>query len=291
MDIRQLRYFCAIAEEGQISRAAQRLHITQPPLSHQLKLLEEELGVRLIDRNTRSLSLTRAGHIFYQRAKQIFGMLHAAADEVKDIEFGVNGVLAIGSPPAIGNLYIPEKIRCFHEMYPHVRFQWREGNTFRILELLESDLIEFGLVRLPVPAGAYEMKSLLTEPWVVVTRKNDSKWKDKTSLVLEELSDIPLILMHRQAGIYCHDMIVDEMKVQGISINIACESDNISAILALVEKELGIAILPESTLSVRPSEDFHKMSIAGCPLQSASAIIWKKERRLSKAARLFLELF
>ena len=78
MDIRQLRYFCAIAEEEQISRAAQRLHIAQPPLSYQLKLLEEELGVKLVDRNTRSLSLTQAGRVFYQRAEQILGMLQAA---------------------------------------------------------------------------------------------------------------------------------------------------------------------------------------------------------------------
>ncbi len=291
MDIRQLRYFCAIAEEGQISRAAKRLHIAQPPLSYQLKSLEEELGVKLIDRNTRRLSLTQTGHLFYQRAEQILGMLQAAADEVKDVEFGVNGILAIGSPPAIGNLYIPEKIRRFRETYPYVRFQWREGNTYRVLDLLESDLIEFGIVRLPVPSGIYEMKPLLTEPWIVVTCKDDMRWKNKTSVVLEELSEIPLILMHRQAGIYCHDMVVDEMKAKGISTNIVCESDNISAILALVEKALGVAILPESTLSVRPSGDFHTLSISGSVLQSASAIIWKKEKQLSKAARLFLELF
>lgn len=291
MDIRQLRYFCAIAEEGQISRAAQRLHIAQPPLSYQLKLLEEELGVKLIDRTTRSLSLTRAGHVFYQRAEQILGMLRAAADEAKDVEFGVNGILAIGSPPALGNLYFPENIRRFHEAYPYVRFHWREGNTFRILELLESDVIEFGIVRLPVPAGAYESKPLLTESWVVVSRKDDENWISRNSLVLEELADIPLILMHRQAGIYCHDMVVDEMKSKGIATNIVCESDNISAILSLVEKGLGLAILPESTLSVRRSEDFHRMGIAGCELQSASAIIWKKEKRLSRAAKLFLELF
>ena len=133
MDIRQLRYFCAIAEEGQISRAAQRLHIAQPPLSYQLKLLEEELGVKLVDRNTRNLSLTQAGHVFYQRAEQILGMLQAAASEVKDVEYGVNGILAIGSPPAIGNIYIPERIARFHKEYPYVRFQWREGHTFRIL--------------------------------------------------------------------------------------------------------------------------------------------------------------
>ena len=86
-------------------------------------------------------------------------------------------------------------------------------------------------------------------------------------------------------------MVVDEMKSKGISPDIVCESDNISAILALVDKGIGMAILPESTLSVRPAEDFHRMAISGCQLESASAIIWKKEKRLSRAAKLFLELF
>ena len=291
MDIRQLRYFCAIAEEGQISRAAQRLHIAQPPLSYQLKLLEEELGVKLVDRNTRSLSLTQAGHVFYQRAEQILGMLQAAASEVKDVEYGVNGILAIGSPPAIGNIYIPERIARFHKEYPYVRFQWREGHTFRILELLEADMIEFGIVRLPVPAGAYEQLPLLTESWLAVARHDDPVWQGKNALELEELDGVPLIMMHRQSGIYCHDMVVDEMKAKGITPDIVCESDNISAILALVEKGIGMAILPESTLTVRPAEDFHRMAISGCRLESSSAIIWKKEKRLSRAAKLFLELF
>ena len=291
MDIRQLRYFCAIAEEGQISRAAQRLHIAQPPLSYQLKLLEEELGVKLVDRNTRSLSLTPAGHVFYQRAEQILGMLQAAASEVKDVEYGVNGILAIGSPPAIGNIYIPERIARFHKEYPYVRFQWREGHTFRILELLEADMIEFGIVRLPVPAGAYEQLPLLTESWLAVARQDDPVWHGKNALELEELDGVPLIMMHRQSGIYCHDMVVDEMKAKGITPDIVCESDNISAILALVDKGIGMAILPESTLTVRPAEDFHRMTISGCTLESASAIIWKKEKRLSRAAKLFLELF
>ncbi len=291
MDIRQLRYFCAIAEEGQISRAAQRLHIAQPPLSYQLKLLEEELGVKLVDRNTRNLSLSQAGHESYQRADQILGMLQAAASEVKDVEYGVNGILAIGSPPAIGNIYIPERIARFHKEYPYVRFQWREGHTFRILELLEADMIEFGIVRLPVPAGAYEQLPLLTESWLAVARHDDPVWQGKNALELEELDGVPLIMMHRQSGIYCHDMVVDEMKAKGITPDIVCESDNISAILALVDKGIGMAILPESTLSVRPAKDFHRMAISGCQLESSSAIIWKKEKRLSRAAKLFLELF
>ena len=291
MDFRQLRYFCAIAEEGQISRAAQRLHIAQPPLSYQLKLLEEELGVRLIERNTRSLSLTRAGLAFYQRAEQILGLMKVAAIEAKDVEYGVNGVLTIGSPPAIGNLYIPDRIKRFHQEYPHVRFQWREGNTYRILELLNADMIEFGIARLPVPMGSYESKPLLTESWMAVSRNDDEKWIGKDNIALEELGDEPLILMHRQAGIHCHDMVIDEMKNNGISANVFCESDNVSAILSLVEAGLGIAILPVSTLSVRPANDFHAMAIAGCQLQSFSAILWKKDKPLSAAAKLFLDMF
>ena len=152
-------------------------------------------------------------------------------------------------------------------------------------------MIEFGIVRLPVPAGAYEQLPLLTESWLAVARHDDPVWQGKNALELEELDGVPLIMMHRQSGIYCHDMVVDEMKAKGITPDIVCESDNISAILALVDKGIGMAILPESTLSVRPAKDFHRMAISGCQLESSSSIIWKKEKRLSRAAKLFLELF
>lgn len=291
MDLRQLRYFCAIAEEGQISKAAERLHISQPPLSLQLKLLEEELEVKLIERNTRHLRLTKAGHTFYQRASQILDMISTTAEEIRNMEHGIHGVLSVGSPAAIGGLYMPDRIKLFHERYPHVRFNWRGGNTYRMLELLDAGVIEFGIVRLPVPVGSYESIPLLTEAWVAVTNKDDEKHRDQDSISLQELAEARLIMMHRQEGVHSHDMVLDEMRSNNLIPNIFCESDQIAAILSLVDRGLGIAILPESTLSIRPPEDFHRMTITGCNLQSSSAIVWRTGKRLSAAARLFLELF
>ncbi len=291
MDVRQLRYFCAIAEEGQISRAAKRLHIAQPPLSQQLKQLEEELGVNLVERNTRHLALTEAGHQFYQRATQIISLMQTAANEVRDIGLGLSGTLSIGSLPAVGARYVPDRIRQFHESFPEIRFRWREGNTYRMLELLEKDLVEVAMVRLPVPMGNYESKLILTEPWVVASSATDSRWHQRRTVRLQELSNVPLILMHRQEGIFCHDMAVNEMESRGISANIVCESDNISAILSLVERGVGLAVLPESTLSIRPRDDFHCMSVSDCELRSSVALIWKKNRRLSRAAEIFIGMF
>lgn len=291
MDLRQLRYFCAIAEEGTISKAADRLHISQPPLSLQLKLLEEELGVMLIERSTRYLRLTQVGHVFYQRASQILDMIGITTEEVRNMKHGLSGVLSLGSPPAIGSLYIPERIKAFSERYPHVRFNWRGGSTYRVLELLDTYAIEFGIVRLPVPAGAYHVMPLLTEAWVAVTHKGDERWTGQESISLPELAKAPLIVMHRQKGVPAHEVVLDEMRLAGLEPNIFCESDQISMILSLVDCGLGMAVLPESTLVLRPPEDFHRMRITGCTLQSSSAVIWRRGRSLSAVARLFLELF
>ncbi|MBS1169886.1 MAG: cynR [Burkholderiaceae bacterium] len=290
MDIRQLRYFMAIVEEGQISRAAQRLHIAQPPLSLQLKLLEQELGVQLIERSTRHLQPTQAGHALYQRAEQIVGLVDAAAKEMREHDGAMRGVLAMGSPPAIGNLYMPERIKMFHARYPEVRFQWREGNTFRILELLDANVIEFGIVRLPVREGAYDMIPLLTEPWVAIFSRQRGR-KRRVSVTLGELAGQPLLLMNRQAGIRAHDMVLDAFAAAGIVPDVLCESDNVLALLSLVERQLGVAIMPRSTLTLRSADDFDICEIADCQLASSVAVIWHRNRRLSAPARLFLELF
>jgi DNA-binding transcriptional LysR family regulator len=290
MDIRQLRYFMAIVEEGQISRAAKRLHIAQPPLSLQLKLLEEDLDVQLIERNTKSLRLTAAGHALYQRAEQIMGLVTTTVKEIREFDEGLRGTLTIGSPPGIGHLYMPPRIAEFHAGYPEVNFQWREGNTYRVLELLNLHVIEVGIVRLPVDEKVYEMIPLLTEPWVAVTKKMEGI-DQPPKIALPDLARQPLLLMHRQQGIQCHDMVWDELRAADVRPKVLCESDNVTALLTLVELGMGAAIVPRSTTTLKPGGTLHVMEITGCKLESSVAITWLKGQRLSAAAKQFLQMF
>lgn len=290
MDIRQLKYFMAIVEEGQISRAARRLHMAQPPLSLQLKMLEDELGARLIERNTKSLRLTEAGHALYQRAEQIVGLVDTTTKEIREFDQGLRGTLAIGSPPGIGHLYMPPRIAEFHTAYPEVNFQWREGNTYRVLELLDARVIELGIVRLPIDDSAYEQLPLLTEPWVAVTRRIATKRQPK-SIKLPELARQPLLLMQRQQGIFCHDMVWDELRAAAVEPTVFCESDNVMALLNLVELGLGAAIIPRSAALLKTSDALHIMEIIGCRLESSVAMTWLKGQRLSTAAKQFLQMF
>jgi LysR family transcriptional regulator, salicylic acid-responsive activator of bsdBCD len=291
MDIKQLKYFMAIVEEGQISRAAKRLHIAQPPLSLQLKMLEQNLGVQLIERNTKSMRLTKAGHALYQRAEQIIGLVNATTSEIKEFNEGLRGTLAIGSPPGLGHLYMPPRIHAFHVKYPEVNCQWRQGNTYRVLELLDSHVIEVGIVRLPIDENAYDLIPLLTEPWVAVTKKINGEKPQPKSITLPELARTPLLLMQRQQGIACHDMVWDELNAARITPTIFCESDNVTALLTLVELGLGTAIIPRSATGLKADTEFHIMEIAGCTLESSVAITWLKGQRLSAAAKFFLTMF
>jgi len=290
MDIRQLKYFMAIVEEGQISRAAKRLHMAQPPLSLQLKMLEENLGVQLIERNTKSQRLTEAGHALYQRAEQIIGLVDTTTKEIREFDQGLRGTLGIGSPPGIGHLYMPPRLAEFHAKYPEVNFQWREGNTYRVLELLNSHVIEVGIVRLPIDENTYEWRPLVTEPWVAVTRRTQEQSRP-LSITLAELAQEPLLMMQRQQGIFSHDMVWDELRAADVEPTVFCESDNVMALLMLVELGLGAAIVPRSAAMLKSGSELHIMEIAGCKLESAVAITWLKGQRLSAAAKQFLAMF
>jgi DNA-binding transcriptional LysR family regulator len=110
MDIRQLKYFLAIAEEKNITKAAKKLYISQPPLSQQLKLLEEELGVTLLERSTRKMKLTEAGKLLRHRAKQIIELMETSIKEIKNLNLGVKGILSIGFVSSAGSILLPEQI-------------------------------------------------------------------------------------------------------------------------------------------------------------------------------------
>lgn len=145
MDIRQLRYFLTIVEKENITAAARELHIAQPPLSQQLKLLEDELGVKLIERGSRRIQLTPAGKILKVRAEQIMELLDATVNEIKDFRGGVQGTLSIGTISSLGATLLPEHIQSFHEKFPNVDFQIWESDSYRMSELLNSGIVEIGL--------------------------------------------------------------------------------------------------------------------------------------------------
>ena len=169
MEFRQIKYFLAVAEEGQITKAAERLNITQPPLSQQIILLEEELGVQLLERSKKQIRLTEAGKILRSRAEQMTELMQTAVDEVREAAAGIRGKLKIGTITSSGRSLIPGYIRKYHKLYPQVTYDLRQGDSRRVLELLDAGLIEIGLVRLPIDESRYNVSILPKENMVVVS--------------------------------------------------------------------------------------------------------------------------
>lgn len=290
MDIKQLRYFLTIAEEGQITRAARRLHMAQPPLSLQLKLLEEELGVLLLERNGRSMELTQAGTVLYEKAENLLHQLNEAVAEVKEVGKGVSGVLSIGCVQSCFS-YLPERIRLFQKQYPQLRFHLLEGDSFRLSEDLKERKIEFALVRLPVDMKDFSAIALPTEPFVAVMPKLWEADFTHVSIQMKELAGVPLLLLHRINGTGTYEMTVEECRRHGFEPNIVCECPNASMLLSLVRAGVGATLLPSSALSQHAAQEFTILEIGDSNIQSEAAVIWLRDRYVSQSARRFLETF
>ncbi|KOO46081.1 LysR family transcriptional regulator [Priestia koreensis] len=293
MDIKQLRYFCTIVEEKQITRAAKKLHMAQPPLSQQLKQLESELEVTLFERNGRLMEVTECGLVLYTKAKKILADLDETVVEVKSTDEGLKGVVAVGASKSCFS-YLPARIKAFRETYPLVTFQLREGDTFHISELLKTRAIDLAVTRLPLESSDHEfsMIPLPKESYVFVIPQ--SWWQlvsKKTSVQMKEIQDFPLLLLHRINGKGQFEMIVNECKRHGFKPNVILECPDASMILSLVESEVGATIVPKSTLSAIPQLNTVALSIEDSEIVSESAVIWLKDRYLSKSAQHFLELF
>ena len=166
MDIRQLLYFTTIAEEGSISAAAKKLHLSQPPLSYQMKLLEEELHLPLIERSARGIALTEAGRVLYKRAQGILELSELTRKEMLAMASGFTGTLHIGTVSSSGASLLGWRIPAFHQKYPQIGFAIHEGNTFELMEMLESGLIELAIVRTPFHNDQLNCLYLSPEPMI-----------------------------------------------------------------------------------------------------------------------------
>lgn len=285
LDIKQLAYFLAIAEEGNITKAAERLHIAQPPLSQQLKLLEEELGVVLMERSTRKIQITDAGRLLQNRAKQIIELMEKTTKEFKDLKEGLQGTLSIGTISSAGAALLPAEIQIFHEKYPGVDFRIRENTTFEIVELLKGGVVEIGIIRTPFNQDTFSSINLSDEP--MVAGALDSFWNCDTGyLDLTALEGKPLLMHNRYAN-----NIEEACRKAGFEPRVICRADNTRSMLKWASIGMGIVIIPRDMISLEQDVKLHFREIKEESLITRTVIIWMKNGHLSTPARHFLELF
>lgn len=290
MNIKQLRYFFEIANEKQITRAAKKLHIAQPPLSQSLKALENSLGVQLFERQRREMILTDAGKVLYEKAKAIFYKIDETKKEVKEIGEGIRGTLAIGCNKSCFS-HLPQKIKLYQQLYPKIRFKLIEGDSYLLTKQLIEREIEAAIVRLPINMTNFLSHPLPIEEYVAVISKNWISKGHTQTISIKELSMIPLILLHRIQGKGQYEIILDKFTKMNLKPSIICESPNVDMILGLVGEGLGATIIPESTLLKHNLENVKVLRIEEVKIISESAIIWLKDRFLSKSAKRFIEMF
>lgn len=286
MDIKQLKYFLTIAEEGQITSAANRLHMAQPPLSQQLKALEDELGVRLVERGPRHIELTDVGKILKERAAQILELTDSAISEINDFRKGLRGTLSIGTVSSSGDALLNERMLEFHRLYSGVKFEIHEGNTFTILDMLERGLIEIGVVRTPFNNRRFVCEYADSEPMIAAMVPEYDCCPEKNEITVEELKDKPLIFYRR-----FEQLIIETCLEHGFEPDILCRNDDARTTILWANEGLGLAIVPRSAFNLSKNSNLVFKEIKCKKLWTRIAAIRVRDRYITSLASKFMDVF
>lgn len=236
MELKQMEYFCAIADAGSISAAAKRLYMSQPPLSAQMQRLETELGCRLFERGARQITLTEEGKRFYARAQTILELSRAAAEETR-----ADSVLRIGMVSSVIGSHGASWIAAYGAAEPGVSFALTEGNTYRLLEDLRAHLISLAVVRTPFAAEDLHAERLARDSLNACGRSCFFPGGAPRTLDAAALGGVPLLVYRRW-----QEVVVQLCRSAGAEPHIRCLCDDARTARSLAEAGVGVAVLPES---------------------------------------------
>ena len=280
MDIRQMKYFKTIVEEGTISKAAKKLHMAQPPLSMQLKQLEEELSVILLKRGNKQIELTEAGNRFYKRCLQILDLTEITKNELKQ---SYQDVLRIGITSSNSGLIQQESIQEFIKKNKHVQYAIHEGSTYEILDLLLSHNIDLGIVRTPFDTSQVNTFYLEKEPMIAIGKK---EYFINTKRKIKDFKDTPLIIHQRYLPLindYCLNKLIQ------IQLKVTCDDSRTSLIWA--KSGIGVAICPMSSLALPYDHSLVYTILEDKNLYTGIAFITRKNEEVSALLNEFIERF
>ena len=274
MELRQLQYFVAVAEELHFGRAAKRVNISQPPLSMQIRNLEEELGAQLFTRTSRHVELTDAGKAFLKDVRRILSDIESTVKTTQDTARGVIGRLAVGFISPAMDIFLPPAIHEFRRQYPGIVLSLSESLTNEQLESLRSGRIQLGFVRL----YHHELQNLCheivwREPYILALPESHPL-AAKEEIALSELKGQPMIMYARSIQPLLYDSILACCEKSGFRPEITQEARTKHSTTALVAAGLGVAIVPESSKMLR-REGVVYLPIADPLPMIDIAMIWK----------------
>ena len=285
MELRVLRYFLEVAREENVTHAAQRLHVSQPTLSRQIKELEDELGKKLFTRSNYSIKLTEEGMLLRKRAEDILEMADKTLAEFKSLDEINGGDIHIGCAESNGIAHFIRIIKSMQEKYPRIRYHFYSSGTDAVNERLDRGLLDFAIIIQEVDLSKYNyLKIPSLDHWGLIMRK-DSPLAEHSCIHLNDLMNIPLILS-RQA-------MREEMprwfgETQD-KLNIVATYDLLFNTSVMVREGFGYVLGFDGLVNTGPDSDicFRPLEPA---LESPMYIIWKKYQMFSKPAEKFLEV-
>lgn len=292
IELRQLRYFVAVAEELHFGRASQKLHITQPPLSQAIQQLEAELGAALFHRTTRQIQLSAAGLVLLPEAKRLLAQADLLPEIAQRAAAGALGELRLAFVSIADYSFLPPALRRFRRHYENVNIVLHEATSDRQFDLLENADIDLGVLIPPIPD---RLKHLLN--YRLLSRENlilalpegaeNRAHPDK----LSSYKDLPLILFPRKIAPALHDTVLGCFREAGLTPVIAQEAIQMQTIIALVSANMGMALVPESVANLqRPGVYYQSLALSPSMRQCVElGIAWRRDLN-SPVVQAFLDL-
>jgi len=288
LDFRRLYYFVVVAEELHFTRAAERLHIAQPPLSYQIQQLERELGVQLFERTRHHVQLTDAGQVLLDAARRIFGQVEQTVYAVRRVGQGEVGFLTVGFIPSASNNILPIVLQAFRQRFPDVQLFLKEMTPDQVVRGLHDQQIDVGMLYLPLDDSELNTQAILREPLLAVLPSTHAQ-AAQPEVALRALADEHFIVPSRYIavpGLRSH--IMEACRQAGFTPKVVEQAWLMQTIIGLVGANMGVALVPASV------RNLHREGVIYKPLQDVSTevsmgVIWRRDEELPVLQR-FLQV-
>lgn len=288
IELRHLNYFKVLAEELHFRKAAERLFISQPGLSRQIKQMEEIYNVQLFERGKRFVKLTDAGHYLQQEVAKLFKQLQHIQDQIEKIDKGIITTLHVGFIGSAAQTVLPKLLAAVNKTHPLIDITLNEMSNEKQISLILKNKLDIGFIRMPVEGTSLHHMEVFSEHFVLVVPKN-SPYKKQKRIDIKTLKNEKFILFGKEYSTNYYKLIMSIFEDHGFSPLVALRTVNAMSIFHLVAQGIGIAIVPHSLIQGYDiNVDF--IDLKHIPQRTTLSIVWNKENNNS-GIKTFLETY